>query len=99
MGSTTGTPQRTVVGHSTGDKVLLFGGLPLLGLVLGFFLPRIADWAAGRHWVPSQGVLKVIAAWDGWWRGWRHLPGPAGQGGRSAGPRRVGSQGAGLGWG
>lgn len=67
MGSTTGTPQRTVVGHSTGDKVLLFGGLPLLGLVLGFFLPRIADWAAGRDWVPFQGVLKMIAAWDGWW--------------------------------
>ena len=67
MGSTTGTPQRTVIGHSTGDKVLLFGGLPLLGLVLGFFLPRIADWATGRAWVPFQGVLKVIAAWDGWW--------------------------------
>lgn len=67
MGSTTGTPQRTVIGHSAGDKVLLFGGLPLLGLVLGFFLPRIADWAAGRGWVPFQGVLKVIAAWDGWW--------------------------------
>ncbi|WP_329005458.1 hypothetical protein OHA18_18995 [Kribbella sp. NBC_00709] len=67
MGSTTGTSQRTVIGHSTGDKVLLFGGLPLVGLVLGFFLPRIADWAAGRGWVPFQGVLKVIAAWDGWW--------------------------------
>jgi hypothetical protein len=63
MGSTTGTPQRTVIGHSAGDKVLLFGGLPLLGLVLGFFLPRIADWAAGRAWVPFQGVLKMIAAW------------------------------------
>ncbi|MER7251764.1 hypothetical protein [Kribbella sp. NPDC000426] len=67
MGSTTGTPQRTVIGHSTGDKVVLFGGLPLLGLVLGFFLPRIADWAAGRPWVPFQGVLKMIAGWDGWW--------------------------------
>jgi hypothetical protein len=67
MGSTTGTPQRTVIGHSTGDKVLLFGGLPLLGLVLGFFLPRIADWATGRAWVPFQGVLKVIAGWDGRW--------------------------------
>ncbi|MEV4266579.1 hypothetical protein [Kribbella sp. NPDC049584] len=67
MGSTTGTPQRTVIGHSAGDKVMLFGGLPLLGLVLGFFLPRIADWATGRAWVPFQGVLKLIAEWNGWW--------------------------------
>ena len=67
MGSTTGTPAGTVIGHSTGDKVLLFGGLPLAGLVLGFFLPRIADWAAGHSWVPFQGVLRLIAAWDSWW--------------------------------
>jgi hypothetical protein len=67
MGSMTGMPERTVIGHSTGDKVVLFGGLPLVGLVLGFFLPRIADWAIGRAWVPFQGVLKLIAARDGWW--------------------------------
>ncbi|MFG1910937.1 hypothetical protein [Kribbella sp. NPDC048928] len=67
MGSTTGTPESTVIGHSTGDKVLLFGGLPLAGLVLGFFLPRLADWAAGLSWVPFQGVLRLIAAWDSWW--------------------------------
>ncbi|MFI5696718.1 hypothetical protein ACIA58_32995 [Kribbella sp. NPDC051586] len=67
MGSTTGTPQRTVIGHSTGDKVLLFGGLPLVGLVLGFFLPRIARWAAARDWVPFDGALKLIAHWNGWW--------------------------------
>jgi hypothetical protein len=60
-------PERTVIGHSTGDKVVLFGGLPLVGLVLGFFLPRIADWATRREWVPFQGPLKLIAAWDGWW--------------------------------
>lgn len=67
MGSMTGMPERTVIGHSTGDKVVLFGGLPLVGLVLGFFLPRIADWATGREWVPFQGPLKLVAAWDGWW--------------------------------
>ncbi len=38
----------TTIGHSTSDKVVLFGGLPLAGAVLGFFLPRIADWAAGE---------------------------------------------------
>jgi prophage antirepressor-like protein len=57
----------TVIGHSAADKVLLFGGFPLAGLVLGFFLPRIADWAAGREWVPFQGPLKLVAAWDSWW--------------------------------
>ncbi|MEU4193362.1 hypothetical protein AB0E69_15805 [Kribbella sp. NPDC026611] len=67
MGSTTETPGRTVIGHSTGDKVVLFGGLALVGLVLGFFLPRIADWAVNQKWVPFQGPLKLIAAWDSWW--------------------------------
>jgi hypothetical protein len=67
MGSTTGTPERTVIGHSAGDKVLLFGGLPLVGLALGFPLPRIADRAADRDWVPFQGPLKLIATWDSWW--------------------------------
>jgi hypothetical protein len=65
MGST--TADRTVIGHSAADKTLLFGGLPLAGLVLGFFLPRIADWADGREWVPFQGPLGLIAAWDSWW--------------------------------
>jgi hypothetical protein len=69
MGSTTQTPARTVIGHSTTDKVLLFGGFPLIGLVLGFFLPRIADWASRQDWVPFQGPLKLIAGWDEWWVG------------------------------
>lgn len=56
-----------MIGHSATDKAVLFGGLPLAGLVLGFFLPRIADWAAGREWVPFQGPLKLIGAWDSWW--------------------------------
>jgi hypothetical protein len=66
---TTQTPDRTVIGHSTADKVLLFGGFPLAGLVLGFFLPRIGDWAITKEWVPFQGPLKLIAGWDGWWVG------------------------------
>jgi hypothetical protein len=31
MGSTTGAPERKVIGHSAADKVVLFGGLPLIG--------------------------------------------------------------------
>jgi len=58
---------KTVIGRSRTDKVVLFGGLPLVGLALGYFLPRIADWAARQKWVPFQGPLELIAGWDGWW--------------------------------
>lgn len=58
---------KTVIGHSRTDKVVLFGGLPLAGLALGYFLPRIADWAARQKWVPFQGPLELVAGWDGWW--------------------------------
>ncbi|MFI5736220.1 hypothetical protein ACIA49_39260 [Kribbella sp. NPDC051587] len=58
---------KTVIGHSVTDKVVLYGGLPLAGAVLGFFLPRIADWASRQKWVPFQGPLELVARWDGWW--------------------------------
>jgi hypothetical protein len=61
------TGTKTVVGHSASDKAVLFGGLPLAGAALGFFLPRIADWASGLRWVPFQGPLELIAGWDAWW--------------------------------
>ncbi|WP_328333446.1 hypothetical protein OHA70_16590 [Kribbella sp. NBC_00382] len=63
----TDSTTKTVIGHSTTDKLVLYGGLPLLGLVLGFFLPRIADWAARQQWVPFQGPFELISRWDGWW--------------------------------
>ncbi|WP_020387809.1 hypothetical protein [Kribbella catacumbae] len=63
----TDSSTKTVIGHSTTDKLVLYGGLPLLGLVLGFFLPRIADWAVDQPWVPLQKPLEFIAQWDGWW--------------------------------
>lgn len=65
MSTDSGT--RTVIGHSATDKLVLYGGLPLLGLVLGFFLPRIADWAVDQQWVPFQGPLELIAKGDSWW--------------------------------
>ncbi|ADB29988.1 hypothetical protein Kfla_0883 [Kribbella flavida DSM 17836] len=61
------TDTATVIGHSAADKVVLFGGLPLAGLALGYFLPRIADWAAEQRWVPMQGPLELISGWDAWW--------------------------------
>ncbi|GAA1588841.1 hypothetical protein GCM10009789_48110 [Kribbella sancticallisti] len=61
------TAGQTTIGHSAADKLLLYGGLPLLGLALGFFLPRIADWAVEQPWLPLQGPLELISRWDGWW--------------------------------
>jgi hypothetical protein len=63
----TDSSTRTVIGHSAADKLLLYGGLPLLGLVLGFFLPWIAEWSTRQKWVPFQGPLAIIAKWDSWW--------------------------------
>jgi hypothetical protein len=56
------TAGQTTIGHSAADKLLLYGGLPLAGLALGFFLPRIADWA-----VEQDCPLELISRWDGWW--------------------------------
>lgn len=67
MTAESSSQRQTVIGHSTGDKVVLYGGLPLLGLLLGFFLPRIAVWAIDQPWVPFQRPLELIAKWQGWW--------------------------------
>ncbi|GAA1704917.1 hypothetical protein GCM10009745_60550 [Kribbella yunnanensis] len=63
------TTGKTVIGHSLADKLILYGGLPLVGVVLGFFLPRIADWAVGLRWVPWRRLLEVLATWDALWVG------------------------------
>src|SRR5690349_1168954 len=60
---------KTVIGHSATDKAILYGALPLAGVVLGFFVPRIADWAAGLRWFPWQRILEVLATWNSWWVG------------------------------
>ncbi|TWD81428.1 hypothetical protein FB561_2544 [Kribbella amoyensis] len=61
------TGTATVIGRTTTDKVVLFGGLPLVGLALGFFLPRIADWAVDKPWLPMPGPVEVVARLEGWW--------------------------------
>ncbi|TDD59216.1 hypothetical protein E1263_15675 [Kribbella antibiotica] len=60
---------KTVIGHSVTDKAILYGALPLAGVVLGFFIPRIADWATGLRWFPWQRLLEVLATWNSWWVG------------------------------
>lgn len=58
--------RQTVIGHSKLDKLVLYGGLPVVGLVLGYFLPRIADWAMTIDWLP-KGPLRFVSEWDAWW--------------------------------
>jgi len=57
----------TVLGLSLGDRLLFMIGAPGLGLVLGYFIPRIADWATTLPWMPFEGPLRLIASFDGFW--------------------------------
>jgi hypothetical protein len=60
-------PERTVLGLPLADRLLLAVGAPALGMVLGFFLPRLARWAATLPWAPLQGPLKLVASFDKRW--------------------------------
>ncbi|MDT0305688.1 hypothetical protein RM780_01750 [Streptomyces sp. DSM 44917] len=57
----------TVVGLTPGERLLLWAGLPALGIVLGFLLPPVADGATGLPWAPLEGPLELIASWEGPW--------------------------------
>lgn len=59
----------TLLNFSKTDKVVLWIGFPLIGLVLGWFLPSIAKWSSSLPWVPFQGPLKLIASYHGVWVG------------------------------
>lgn len=59
----------TLLNFSKTDKVILWIGFPLIGLVLGWFLPSIAKWSSSLPWVPFQGPLKLIASYHGVWVG------------------------------
>lgn len=59
----------TLLNFSKADKVILWVGFPIAGLVLGWFLPRIAKWGSSLPWVPFQGPLKLIASYNGVWVG------------------------------
>ncbi|MGP3968893.1 YqeB family protein [Streptomyces sp. 6N223] len=53
------------LGFSLVDRLLLIIGAPLLGAVLGFFLPPLAGWLLSLRWVPEHGALRQIDSWDG----------------------------------
>ncbi len=59
----------TILNFSKTDKVIMWLGFPLIGLVLGWFLPSTAKWASTLPWVPFQGPLNLIASYNGAWVG------------------------------
>lgn len=59
----------TVLNFSKTDKVILWLGFPLIGLVIGWILPSIAKWGSSLPWVPFEGPLKLIASYNGAWVG------------------------------
>ncbi|WP_280617918.1 YqeB family protein [Heyndrickxia oleronia] len=58
---------KTILGYSKALGILLYGGFSILGLVLGYFLPRIADWALKLPWLPFEGPIKLIHTLNGPW--------------------------------
>lgn len=58
---------KTVVGFSKATGVFLYGGFGVVGLVLGYFLPRITAFVVQLPWVPFEGPLKLINSINGGW--------------------------------
>ncbi|GGM62458.1 hypothetical protein ACFFX1_42285 [Dactylosporangium sucinum] len=50
-----------VLGLSRFDRVLLWGGLPLLGALAGWGLPVVARWLLSLPWTPFAGPLRLVA--------------------------------------
>ena len=57
----------TLLNFSKTDKVIIWLGFPLIGLVFGWFLPSIAKWGISLPWVPFEGPLKFVASFNGAW--------------------------------
>ncbi|MDT0300776.1 YqeB family protein [Streptomonospora wellingtoniae] len=51
----------TVVAPAKSARVLMWGGLPLLGAVLGALLEVLADWLATWPWTPFEGPVQLIS--------------------------------------
>ncbi|HEY3506636.1 MAG TPA: hypothetical protein VGN37_28090 [Actinocatenispora sp.] len=51
----------TVVTRSTGERIAVGVGFPLLGAAVLVGLSRAADWLAGLPWAPLQGPSRLVA--------------------------------------
>lgn len=59
--------EKSIVGYGVSTKVTLYAGFGVVGLVLGYFLPRIATWALTLKWIPFQGPIELINSFRGPW--------------------------------
>lgn len=57
----------TVLGLTTGEKALLSIIPPILGALLGWFIPTIADWATNIPLIPFEAALEWIASLESQW--------------------------------
>lgn len=57
----------TVLGLTKGDKAILITFPPILGAVLGWFVPTIAGWLVKVPFIPFEGPLEWIATLEGNW--------------------------------
>lgn len=57
----------TELGVSRTDKIMIWTVLPVVGAVVGWFIPALAKWASELPWVPFQGPLKLISSLHGAW--------------------------------
>lgn len=52
----------TVVALRTWERVLIWGGFPLLGAGIGWLLKWAADWVVSLPWAPFQGPFELVAS-------------------------------------
>ncbi|RCV50311.1 hypothetical protein DEF23_17090 [Marinitenerispora sediminis] len=50
------------MGPQVAERLLVWGGFPLLGAGAGWLLAWLAPWAASLRWVPFQGPLELVAS-------------------------------------
>lgn len=64
---TSSNSEKTVVGGSKSDRIIIYGGFSGLGAILGYFIPAIAAWALTLPWIPFEGPIKIINSFNGFW--------------------------------
>mgnify|MGYP001486942244 CR=1 FL=1 len=55
------------IGFSTTTRVILLTGIPLIGIILGSFLPMLAQWTLTLPWIPFRGPIELITSFKGPW--------------------------------
>ncbi|AWB44759.1 hypothetical protein DCC85_11390 [Paenibacillus sp. CAA11] len=57
----------TIVGFTKSALIMMYGGLGVVGAVIGYFIPSLAKWLLNLPWFPFEGPLKLIRKFDGPW--------------------------------